>query len=161
MDDPAQLLTEAQLAALRVPDQAADVDDLVQETLLRVWQRMQARGETGVPGGLIRITLKRLRIDWWRKRRRLTTAQTDGASAHGPLDEVAVAELRAALRRALNRLPEVQREVVRLRIYEGRKFKEIAAMQQVPLNTVLGRMHLASKKLRSALASHLGEVPDA
>ena len=155
MDDPAQLLSEAQRTARRLPEQTADLDDLVQETVLRVWQRMQARGESGVPVALIRTTLRRLRIDRWRRKRPEAGGEGATSRGRGPLDEASVAELRSLLRHAVARLPETQREVVRLRIYEGRKFKEIAAMQQVPINTVLGRMHLAAGKLRGALEAHV------
>ena len=161
MDDPAQLLTEARAAAARVGDQVADRDDLVQETLLRVWRRMQARGESAAPGALIRTTLRNVRIDRWRRQRRMTGEVPALAGDRGPLDDVATAELRGLLRRAMATLPEPQREVVRLRIYEHMKFREIAVMQNVPLNTVLGRMHLALQKLRATLVAHVGEPTDA
>jgi RNA polymerase sigma-70 factor (ECF subfamily) len=160
IDDPARLLSEAQRTARRLPEQPADLDDLVQETVLRVWQRMQERGETGVPGALIRTTLRRLRIDRWRRKRPGPGGETAAVTDRSPLNDAALAELRATLRRAVARLPETQREVVRLRVYEGLKFKEIATMQQVPLNTVLGRMHLATGKLRDALEGHVREGID-
>ncbi len=52
---------------------------------------------------------------------------------------------------ALAKLPDVQREVVELRIREGLKFVEIAKMMDVPLGTVLTRMHSGLKKLRDHL----------
>jgi RNA polymerase sigma-70 factor (ECF subfamily) len=56
-----------------------------------------------------------------------------------------------ALARNLDRLPLEQREVFALREFSGLSFKEIAELTQSPLNTVLGRMHLAVKKLRAGL----------
>lgn len=55
------------------------------------------------------------------------------------------------VRAALETLPRDQREVVRMRIYEEKKFAEIAAELHVPLGTVLTRMQAALKKLRKAL----------
>jgi RNA polymerase sigma factor (sigma-70 family) len=55
------------------------------------------------------------------------------------------------VRAALNRLPGEQREVVRLRIVEEKKFAEIAAELKLPLGTVLSRMQLALAKLRKSL----------
>src|SRR5262249_10899465 len=49
----------------------------------------------------------------------------------------------AAVRVALNELPAEQRQVVALRIYDQRKFSEIAEQLRLPLGTVLSRMQLA------------------
>jgi len=56
-----------------------------------------------------------------------------------------------AVQAALEQLPAEQQQVVRMRIYEQRKFAEIAAALNVPLGTVLSRMQLAQKKLRALL----------
>lgn len=52
------------------------------------------------------------------------------------------------VRAAMQQLPTEQLEVVQMRIYEGKKFIEIAAELGVPLGTVLTRMQLALKRLR-------------
>ena len=57
----------------------------------------------------------------------------------------------APVRAALERLPEAEREVVRLRLDEDLKFHEIAARTGAPLNTVLGRMRNATRRLREIL----------
>jgi RNA polymerase sigma-70 factor (ECF subfamily) len=54
---------------------------------------------------------------------------------------------------ALERLPEAQEIVVRMRIYEGLKFREIADELDVPLGTVLARMQAGLKKLKPILQS--------
>lgn len=48
---------------------------------------------------------------------------------------------------AIAKLPEAQREVLLLRYYSGLKFVEIAELLGCPLNTALGRMHKAMKRL--------------
>lgn len=58
-----------------------------------------------------------------------------------------------AVRKAMSELPSSQREVVRLRIYEEMKFREIAERLNVPLGTVLARMRAALAKMRAALDS--------
>ncbi len=58
---------------------------------------------------------------------------------------------KARVRAAVARLPDAQRRVVELRFYGGLKFAEIAECEGCPLNTALGRMHKAVKKLRAAL----------
>ena len=61
----------------------------------------------------------------------------------------------AAVRASLEQLPIEQRQVVRMRMYEQKKFAEIAEELGLPLGTVLTRMQLALKKLKK----HLGERP--
>ena len=53
---------------------------------------------------------------------------------------------------AIDALPEVQREVVLLRINGELSFKEIADMLTAPIGTVLERMHNAVKNLKKVLA---------
>ena len=53
---------------------------------------------------------------------------------------------------AIDVLPEVQREVVLLRINGELSFKEIADMLTAPIGTVLARMHNAVKNLKKVLA---------
>ena len=55
------------------------------------------------------------------------------------------------VREALKKLPEAQRVVVELRIYEGLKFREIADELDEPLGTVLARMQAGLKKLKPIL----------
>jgi RNA polymerase sigma-70 factor (ECF subfamily) len=52
------------------------------------------------------------------------------------------------LRRFLDQLPPQQREVIQQRMYEGKRFREIAADLNCPLNTALARMHEGLKRLR-------------
>ena len=52
------------------------------------------------------------------------------------------------LRSLVDRLPFEQREVLRMRIYEDMSFKEIADINNVSINTALGRMRYALINLR-------------
>jgi RNA polymerase sigma-70 factor (ECF subfamily) len=56
-----------------------------------------------------------------------------------------------AVRRAVDSLPEAQREVLIMRIYENKTFAQIAEQLGVPLGTVLTRMRSALEKLRRQL----------
>ncbi len=57
------------------------------------------------------------------------------------------------LREALDRLPEDQRRVVKMRLHEEQTFAEIADSLGLPLGTVLSRMRLAMVKLRQYMGS--------
>jgi RNA polymerase sigma-70 factor (ECF subfamily) len=54
-------------------------------------------------------------------------------------------------RKAIDKLPENQKQVLMLRYYSNLKFVEIAEMLGCPLNTALGRMHKAILKLRQVM----------
>ena len=57
------------------------------------------------------------------------------------------------LRDALEALPVAFREVVVLRELEGLSYKEIAAITEVPLGTVMSRLARARKRLQQCLAA--------
>jgi len=58
------------------------------------------------------------------------------------------------IRKMLDYLPEVQREVVLMRFYEDMSFKEIAEKTGVSINTSLGRMRYALINLRKMVQEH-------
>jgi RNA polymerase sigma-70 factor (ECF subfamily) len=60
-------------------------------------------------------------------------------------------ENRLAIEKALQNLPEDQREVVVLKVFQSLKFEEIAAIQGAPVSTVKSRLYMGFEKLRSIL----------
>ncbi len=71
------------------------------------------------------------------------------------ISQLSAKELEEKLGKIIKTLPELQREVFLLRCDAGMKFKEIAKLTKVSLNTVLGRMHYAIKKMRNELGNEL------
>ena len=59
--------------------------------------------------------------------------------------------LPGGLERALHGLPEALRSTVLLRDLEGFSYKEIAEILEVPLGTVMSRLHRGRAALRLAL----------
>ena len=55
------------------------------------------------------------------------------------------------LQRALENLPETEREVVMLRHYSNLSFAEIAELMGTPLGTALARAHRGLHKLRAMM----------
>ena len=60
-------------------------------------------------------------------------------------------ESRLAVEKALQQLPEDQREAVILKVYQNLKFDEIAVIQEAPVSTVKSRLYMGFEKLRSIL----------
>ena len=60
-------------------------------------------------------------------------------------------ELLSTVQHAIGALPTKQQQIVRLRMYDGMKFAEIAKKLKLPLGTVLARMQAALKRLKTSL----------
>jgi RNA polymerase sigma-70 factor, ECF subfamily len=70
--------------------------------------------------------------------------------AAGPGEAAAAGEATEHLRRALDRLPPDDREVIRLRVLEGRKTSEAAALLGTTPAAVAKRLERALRRLREA-----------
>lgn len=129
-----------------------DADELVQETMLRVW-RSAARydpSRASVASWVFTIA-RNLRIDRARRKRVQVVAE-DPARVPDPdraPDEVAAAKQRAhAMQTAVEHLPEGQARVVRAVYFEHKTLKVVADELDIPLGTVKSRVRLALKALR-------------
>lgn len=154
MADESEVIANVSRAASRSVPNAADREDLAQETLLRVWQRDPAQldgRDISAVRGLIRTILRRLRIDLWRRRRPPSFTRSDEATS--PPEAIAKDELHALVRHAVEQLPSAQQEAVLLRYRDGMSFRAIAEAQGIPLNTALARVHAAIKRMRTELES--------
>jgi RNA polymerase sigma-70 factor (ECF subfamily) len=74
--------------------------------------------------------------------------QADGRP--DPLQETMAEDLRERLWRGIQELPPEMREVFVLYHFQGMKYREIAAACDVPLGTVMSRLHAARLRLREA-----------
>jgi len=75
------------------------------------------------------------------------------AAEQAPASEALLEQREQAekLKRAIERLPESQRQVLMMRYYGNLKFVDIAHALGCPLNTALGRMHKAMLKLKELM----------
>lgn len=151
-----QHAVHAVLAQVLLRGSLADVEDLAQETFLRV-HRALPRFEDRGPGHLKRwiVTIAaRVAIDHLRRKRtphesfdetvhRLPTAGTDELAGFRRLGHRVEA--------ALTELGAEQRSVLVLRQLHGLEYQEIADALQVDLGTVKSRLHRARAKLQQLL----------
>ena len=136
-------------------------EDVTQEVFLRLWQRPESFDPTRgrLLSWLMSVTRNRA-IDERRKlsRRARSEDQADplpelaehGADGDPPV-ALALAEVRRAVRGAMQSLPPSQRQVVELAYFGGLTQVEISERIGVPLGTVKTRVRLAMQKLRQAL----------
>ena len=78
---------------------------------------------------------------------------TEPARLPSPLQAAEAEELRVRLWEAVDGLGEEPREVFMLYTFQGLKYREIADLLQIPLGTVMSRLHGARRRIRQ----HLGE----
>lgn len=136
-------------------------EELHQQTWVSVLEHLDRFDDTSGPGSfrawVFRIATNKVN-DLWRSRGRAKRATdglrlvTDQTSEDASM-AMEGAELGDKVRRAIEELPDSQKQVVCMRYYANMKFTEIAATLGCPLNTALGRMHKAMLKLRKMLES--------
>ena len=72
----------------------------------------------------------------------------------GPEAAALRGDLVPAVRAAVECLPEPMRTTLILQVYEGLKYREIAAVLGVPVGTVKSRLHQATERLRVGLRDY-------
>ena len=141
-------------------DQAA-AQDLLQGVFVKL-----ARDASGLAGAvseqawIFRIG-RNAALDWLRRgrvRHRAALHLADMAEAFVLPEDPDAAALERRMARALAGLPEEQRAVVQLHLWEGLTFREIAEIQEVPLPTVTSRYHYGITALRAALQPLYSEL---
>jgi RNA polymerase sigma-70 factor (ECF subfamily) len=63
-------------------------------------------------------------------------------------------ELETQMVSLIDHLPEVQKEIIKLRIFRDMSFKEIALLKDISINTALGRMRYALINMRKLIEKH-------
>lgn len=138
-------------------------EDLTQEVLIKVVKVVDEGRYTDkgrfLPW-LLRIAHNRV-LDYFRAQKQNKSVNESSAGfdilgsknfAEPSIEDNIISEQSAEEVRALvDELPEDQREVVRLRYYDGLSFKEIAEQTGVSINTALGRMRYALINMRQII----------
>lgn len=134
-------------------------EDLFQDTFIKVINTLRTGGykdEGKFPQWVTRIA-NNLKIDYYRKEQRLPLFESNGEfnifdtlGVEDPSVEQKLIQeqIYRDIQSLLQYLPEEQKEVIEMRIYQGISFKEIAEMTNVSINTALGRMRYALINLR-------------
>jgi RNA polymerase sigma-70 factor (ECF subfamily) len=153
-------------AALRMTRDPADAEDLVQETTMRAYRGFAGFQEgTNLRAWLYRILTnsfinnyrKKQRqpvtvegpddVDEWYLFDKLGSTNVEPSAETEVLDRIPDADVKAAL----EALPEQFRMAVLLADVEGFSYKEIAEILDVPIGTVMSRLHRGRRSLERAL----------
>jgi len=167
-------------AAMRMTHNAADAEDLVQETYLRAYRGFEGFHEgTNLKAWLYKILTNTFINTYRAKKRRPDEVDLDDvpdfslyrrmggleavAANSSPETEVLDGIPDAEVKTALESLPEQFRIAVILCDIEQFSYKEIAAILDVPIGTVMSRIHRGRKLLQARLwdyAVEHGLAPD-
>jgi RNA polymerase sigma-70 factor, ECF subfamily len=163
-----ELMPSLYSAALRMTRNRADAEDLVQETYLRAYRGFSGFQEgTNLKAWLYRILTNTYINSYRAKKRRPDETELDevedlylyhriggleaalaGRSAE---DELLDRFTEAEVKEAIEELPDNFRMAVLLADVEGFSYKEIAEILDIPIGTVMSRLHRGRKALQKRL----------
>jgi RNA polymerase sigma-70 factor (ECF subfamily) len=167
-EDTEQFMGSLYSAALRMTRNPSEAEDLVQETYLKAYRGYDSfKAGTNLKAWLYRI-LTNTFINAYRARRRHPeeTELEDvedfylfhrlggleaAAAGRSAEDEVLESMTDEEVKRAIESLPEAFRMAVLLADVEGFSYKEIAEIMDVPIGTVMSRLHRGRRALQKAL----------
>ena len=146
---------------VRIQDEAL-ANDVFQDTFVKVINTLK-RGKYNEEGKFLQWSMRiahNLVIDHFRKQKRMPTmAPTDDFNIFDVLKDGSLnaetsmikEQIEGDLYKLIEKLPEEQKEVLKLRHFSGLSFKEIADQTDVSINTALGRMRYALINLRKLM----------
>jgi RNA polymerase sigma-70 factor, ECF subfamily len=163
--DALPLLSNLYTAAYRLTRNASDAEDLVQETFLRAYRGFhQFEPGTNLKAWIYRILTNTFINSYRKKQREPQTVSDDEVEdwylyskmAEDGAEPSAEASVLESLpdedvQEALSSLPEPFRFAVLLADVEGFSYKEIAEITEVPIGTVMSRLHRGRRALEKRL----------
>ena len=125
-------------------------EDATQDTFVQALRHADAVNPGTFRGWLFTIAHQQAMLQ--KRREKRVPVQTDESVLLGLMDRTSdtagIADDARRIRELMALLPESQRAVIAARVFEGKKFREVAAALGCPLNTALARMHDGLKTLR-------------
>jgi RNA polymerase sigma-70 factor (ECF subfamily) len=145
---------------LRVVRDTGIAEDLVQETFLRIWNRVQGfdAQKGGIAPWLLAVARNRaidyLRSAGGRERNAVEFEETDHPSLYTDMEQGILASDKARIvKAAVEKLSSHQRQVIELAYFEGLSQTEMAERMGQPLGTVKTWVRAALKSLRDELGA--------
>jgi RNA polymerase sigma-70 factor (ECF subfamily) len=152
---------------LRLTGRAEDAEDLLQETFLRAFAKLNRfHGDSSFYTWIYRIAVNLALSDRRGRRTTLPLSQGAGGEPLDPADDLSQtdpglrleqAERDDRIQDALNALAPDHRAVVILKDFDGLRYEEIAEIVGIPVGTVRSRLHRARSELRERLRTLLDE----
>ena len=141
-------------------------DDVFQDTFVKIIQTVKSKSYKD-DGRFVQFAMRiahNLVIDHFRKENRIPTVESSSEdynyidnvpiTDHSVEQGMIVDQVHSDLHRMIAFLPDEQREVLRMRIFDDMSFKDIADITNVSINTALGRMRYALINLRKMMVAN-------
>lgn len=172
--DAMQYAPQLFATALRMTRNRADAEDLVQETFLKGWRAFESYQDgTNLRAWLFRIMTNTFINKYNSQQRKPQETELDeveemilfrrmGAFDQSKLNQSAEDQMLELftddeVKNAIEELPETFRMPVLLSDVEGFSYKEIAEMLDVPIGTVMSRLHRGRKAMQKMLYEYAKE----
>lgn len=143
----------------------AEAEDLAQDTLVKAFRALDSFDGRHPKAWLARIA-RNTAINRDQRRREFTVSESDlaesptapNATTEAAEDIVLDASVDPLLRKALADLPPEWRSLIQLVDVEGFRYSDAAEVMEIPVGTVMSRLHRARSRLRQSIAgTHLEE----
>ena len=138
--------------ALRITLDRAEAEDVVQDTMIRVWNKRDEWQQFESVEAYCLIVAKNLAIDRSQKKDaqnvELSPEMAEEADTSGPYDRLVNNERMKIIHRLIDELPEKQRLIMQLRDIEGESYKDIAKVLQLTEEQVKVNLFRARQKVK-------------
>ena len=138
--------------ALRITLDRAEAEDVVQDTMIRVWNKRDEWQQFESVEAYCLIVAKNLAIDRSQKKDaqnvELTPEMAEEADTSGPYDRLVNNERMKIIHRLIDELPEKHRLIMQLRDIEGESYKDIAKVLQLTEEQVKVNLFRARQKVK-------------
>lgn len=123
----------------------SDAEDLVQETMLKLWYIRDQLDSHSCPEALARTILRNKAHDLWRRRREQTGLTRDAGAESGSIE--ARSDM-ALIEEIIERLPSLQRDILRMKEIDGYEAEEIIAITGCSPTALRQNLSRARRKIR-------------
>ena len=152
-DDVLPLKNKLYRLALRITANNAEAEDIVQETLIKVWNRRAELDHINSIEAFSLIICRNMALDHISRKETDNESldnQHDAAPDNGstPLQALTQADKEEWVMKLFNRLPEKWRSVMQLRDIEGKSYKEIAQVLGLSEDQVKVNLFRARRRIR-------------
>ena len=156
-NDVLPLKNELYRLALRITLNPAEAEDIVQETMIKVWNKREQWNDIESIEAFCLTICRNISLDKMRKMENQNQSLSEGehdapdqSYSSNPEEQAMQQDRMQLIRQLINQLPEKQRSVMQLRDFEGKSYKEIAKVmgiseEQVKVNIFRARQTIRQK----------------
>lgn len=143
--------------ALRITMQREDAEDVVQETMIKLWSRRESLDTVGNLEAFAITICRNTALDHVKRAASSTVSLDEGMTIRegfvNPYDKIYAQESLRHVNSLMLQLPGKQRACMHLRDFEGKNYREIADIMQMTEDQVKVNIFRARKAIKSKMSS--------